>query len=391
MKLLVILSRIPYPLEKGDKLRAFYQIKELSKRHHIYLCCLSDEKPHPKAAEVLSEIATEVHFLPLKKPLIYWQLFWAWFGNKPFQVAYFYQRKPHQKIKEIIRKVQPDHIFCQLIRTAEYAKNEHTYPKTLDYQDAFSKGMTRRAEKEKNFFKKTIFKTEARRLLHYEHVVFELFENKSIISEQDRSHIYHPRQKEITVVGNGVDPDFFHPQDLAKKYDLCFIGNMGYPPNVDSTLYLVNKVMPILLKTRPDLKLLISGATPAESILKLQSENVTVAGWVDDIRTSYASSRIFIAPMQIGTGLQNKLLEAMSMKIPCITSPLANNALGATHQHQLLVAKQPEEYAEAVLYLLDNPDQAKQMAEQAHRFVTENYTWQSSTQKLERMMMGKPK
>lgn len=388
MKLLVILSRIPYPLEKGDKLRAYYQVKELNKRHEICLCCLSDEKPHPKAAEALSEIADEVHFLQLNRPLIYLQLFWAIFGNKPFQVAYFYQRKAHRKIKSIIRQFQPEHIFCQLVRTAEYAKNEHNYPKTLDYQDAFSKGMTRRAEKEMNLLKRAVFKTEARRLLHYEHLVFEFFENKSIISEQDRSNIYHPRQKEIVVVRNGVDTEFFHPQQVPKKYDLCFIGNMGYPPNVDSSLYLVNKVMPILLQSRPDLRLLICGATPAESILKLQSENVRVVGWVDDIRSSYAQSRIFIAPMQIGTGLQNKLLEAMSMKIPCITSPLANNALGAVHMEHLIVAKRPEEYAEAVLYLLENPEQAQQMADRAHSFVTSNFTWESSTRKLELLMSG---
>lgn len=388
MKILVILSRIPFPLEKGDKLRAYYQLKELHKRHEICLCCLSDEEPHPDALTELSAITSHVHFIRLNKMKIYLQLFLTWFGNKPFQVAYFYQRRAHKTIRKYIQEFQPDHIYCQLVRTAEYARHEHNIPKTLDFQDAFSKGMARRATSESNFFKRIFFRTESRRLLHYEHLIFELFENKCIISQQDRALIFHPRQKEIAVIPNGVDLDFFKPQPAIKTYDLCFIGNMGYAPNIQSSLFLVKEVMPLLLNRMPHLRLLISGATPAESIRKLAGNNVTVAGWTEDIRTSYAQSKLFIAPMQIGTGLQNKLLEAMSMKIPCITSPLANDALGAVHGKHIVVARKPAEYADAVISLLENPETAMAMAERAHQFVSENFSWEKSTDKLEQLMSG---
>lgn len=386
MKILVILSRIPYPLEKGDKLRAYHQVKELSKRHEICLCCLSDEKPHRDAHNELKEIAAEIHFIPLNRVLIYTQLLLAWMGNKPFQVAYFYQHKAHRSIKSIIRRFQPDHIYCQLVRTAEYAKHEHNIPKTLDYQDAFSKGMSRRAEKEKSLIKRKFFKAESRRLVVYEHLIFEFFEHKCIISEQDKSLIYHEKQKDIVVIPNGVDLDFFHPQKSEKKFDLCFIGNMSYAPNIDSALFLANKIMPLVIARNPNIRLLISGATPAETIQRLQSENVEIVGWVDDIRQSYAQSRIFIAPMQIGTGLQNKLLEAMAMEIPCITSPLANNALGATPGEHLLVARHPEEYADAIMKLLTDAPFADKLANNGHGYVAEHFTWAQSTRQLEGLM-----
>lgn len=387
MKILVIVSRIPYPLEKGDKLRAFHQVRELSKQHEVCLCCLSDEPAHPDALQKLSAIASEVHFVPLSKPLIYLNMLWTWLGRKPFQVAYFYQRSAHKKVKALIRSFAPQHIYCQLIRTTEYAKNEHNIPKTLDYQDAFSKGMSRRSEKEKWWFMRRFFKIESRRLLIYEHLIFDFFEHKCIISEQDKSLIYHEKQKDIVVIPNGVDFDFFQPQpQTEKKYDLCFVGNMNYAPNIDSAIYLAHQVIPLLKQQKPDIRLLIAGANPAESVQNLASENVEVLGWIDDIRDAYAQSRIFIAPMQIGTGLQNKLLEAMAMALPCITSKLANNALGAVPGDQILIGKQPEEYAAHVMHLLNNPDTAAQLANQGREFVVSHYSWSQSTRQLSELM-----
>jgi polysaccharide biosynthesis protein PslH len=388
MKLLVILSRVPYPLEKGDKLRAYYQIKELSKSHEVFLCCLSDEKVHPEAPKKLAEIAKNVSIIELRKWKVYINVLLSFLGRKPFQVAYFYQRSAHKKVKSIIQNFNPNHIYCQLIRTAEYAKDEHGIPKTLDYQDAFSKGMDRRAAQSFGL-KRWFFKAESKRLLRYENIVFEYFDFKCIISKQDRDLIYHEKRKEIAIIPNGVDFEFFKPKLIDKKFDLCFVGNMSYAPNINSTIFLVKEVLPLLLKKNPGIHLLISGANPVDEILKLSSSNVTVRGWVDDIRDSYAESKIFVAPMFLGTGLQNKLLEAMAMKIPCVTSKLANNALGAIAGEHLLIAKTPEEYAIAIFDLLNNPEKAALISDNGRKFVESNYSWQKSTHLLEQLMAGK--
>ncbi len=199
MKILVILSRVPYPLEKGDKLRAFHQLKELKRNHEITLCCLTDTAIEPGTEAALNEICHSHHIFPLNRLKIYLNLFLCLFSRKPFQVMYFYQKSIHNSIKKIIDQTAPDHIFCQLIRTTEYAKNEHNYPKTLDYQDAFSKGMERRKEKSR-WPLKEIFAAEHRRLIGYENIIFEYFEGKTIISEEDRRYIYHPERKDIAIV-----------------------------------------------------------------------------------------------------------------------------------------------------------------------------------------------
>jgi glycosyltransferase involved in cell wall biosynthesis len=131
---------------------------------------------------------------------------------------------------------------------------------------------------------------------------------------------------------------------------------------------------------------LISGATPNKTVQDLASERVIVTGWVDDIRINFVKSKILVAPMQISIGLQNKLLEAMAMQLPCITSTLANNALGAKSGEQILVADSPEQYALHIIDLLQNESKAKQIAMNGYQFVINNFNWQSTTSILEKLI-----
>ena len=174
-----------------------------------------------------------------------------------------------------------------------------------------------------------------------------------------------------------------------KEFDLLFNGNMNYPPNIESVEYLVEKIMPYVWNRRPETRLLISGATPNARVLELASDKVVVSGWVDDVRENYAKSKILVAPMQISIGLQNKLLEAMAMQIPCVTSSLANNALKAKHNEEIMVADTPEQYALLILELLHNEPKARQIALKGYEYALNNFNWQSTTAILEQLMVKK--
>lgn len=386
MKLFFLLSRIPYPLEKGDKLRAFHMIKELSAHHEITLVCLTDKEPHQDAKDKLNSFCTSVHIFKLNKTNIFFNLAFNLLSDKPFQVAYFYQRKIHKKISSIIDRVNPDRIFCQLIRTSEYVKNEHGYIKTIDYMDALSKGIQRRIEKA-NTFTKPLFKAEYRRLLRYENLIYDYFENHTIISEPDKNLIYHPQKGNIDVVPNGVDTNYFHPKSAEKKYDLVFIGNMSYAPNIDCAIYIKEKILPLLLQKRPGIRVLIAGANPVNSVLNLKSENITISGWIPDIREAYSSAKIFLAPMQIGTGQQNKLLEAMAMKLPCITTTLANDAIGALNNTEILLVNDEQEAADRCLDLLDNDEFYAEIANNGYTFVKSKFSWQKTAKTFEDILI----
>lgn len=384
MKLLVLLSRVPYPLEKGDKLRAYNQIKFLSQDNEIILCTLNDTSIHQDAMDQLAPFCKAIHVLNISKWSIAINLIKALFKGIPFQAGYFYNRSIQKQLKKIVAREKPDHIFCQLLRVAEYVK-DIPIPKTIDYQDVFSKGVQRRIDKSP-FYLKPLLKMEYKRLLKYEHDLFEIFDNKTIISLPDRDLIPHPERAKIQVIPNGVDTDFFKPMIFEKKFEMVFIGNMGYPPNVNAAEYLALEILPLVRQRHPEAKLLLAGATPDKRVQNLESRSVQVTGWVDDIRHCYAQAKIFIAPMQIGTGLQNKLLEAMAMKIPSITSPLAFSALGAKEGRDILVGNTTEEYAGLISKLLEDESFAEILAENGYRFVLENYNWGPATTELNRIM-----
>lgn len=386
MKIFVLLSRVPFPIEKGDKLRAFHQLRYLSQKHEIILVALNQGLVNHNAVQKLKEICSQVHVIRFSYLQICINLVRAFFTGKPLQVGYFYNTMSKWKIDSLLAETRPDHIFCQLLRMSEYVRHS-AIPKTLDYMDVFSTGMKRRAETS-SWWLKPLFMLEYRRLLKYEHAIFAEFNNKVIISFPDRDLIPHPDNRKIAVVPNGVDHNYFKPLVRNKEYDVVFTGNMGYPPNVNAAEYLISEIIPIVRNRIPGVKVMLAGANPHIRVQSLADDKIKVTGWVEDMRECYASSKIFIAPMRIGTGLQNKLLEAMSMGMPCITSALANQALGAAENREILVGRSPEEFAGHIIKLLTDPEFAESIASAGMAFVRQTYDWDNSTMQIEKLMLA---
>ena len=388
MKIFVLLPRIPYPLEKGDKLRAFNQIKQLAKHNEIVLCALNDNAKvnEQDAFRALQPYCQSINFVRISKLQILLGLLRAFVKGLPMQCGYFYNRKAAKKVNTLIAKHKPDILYGQLLRVAEYLRYKNI-PKALDYQDIFSYGMKRRADIASPITK-PIYNMEYRRLARYEAAIFNDFDIRTIISEPDRELFPHEKRNEILIIPNGVNHDFFKPMEREKKYDLVFTGNMSYPPNVNAVEYLANEILPIVWKSRPETTLYIAGATPDPKVKKTASDRIIVSGWLDDIRDAYAQSRVFIAPMRIGTGLQNKLLEAMSMRLPAITSPLANASLGAKPNEAILIGSNAEEMAQHILTLLTNRQKAAQIAQAGFDFTNRVYDWGRATERLEEAMVA---
>lgn len=377
MRILILSSRFPYPLEKGDKLRLYHQLKGLAETHEIHLFSLSELEiskedynevdRHCKSITVckISSFGSKLHTL---KGMV---------SSYPFQVEYFYRRKVKNRLDQAIQKIEPDVIYCQLIRMARYLEGV-ALPKVIDFMDAFSLNAQRRSDHESGLGK-LFFRKEANKVKAYEIKASRAFDTSTIISEKDKKAI--DTDKKVHVVSNGLDTDFFSKnQDVQKDVDVLFVGNMGYHPNVLAAQYLVQKVLPLL---PPKTKIMIAGSRPTAQVKALASDNVTITGWIDDIRTAYSRGKVFVAPIFSGAGQQNKILEAMSMELPCITTDIVNEGIGGEHRSTIFVANNAQEMADEIMQLLANEDARKDVGESARKFVVDKYSWITENKKLE--------
>lgn len=378
--LLIVSSRFPYPLEKGDKLRLFNQIKDLSEHFNLHLFSISESTiSRTDQQEVLKYVDhLYIHELSLVNKLS--QLCFGLWSKKPLQVHYFYNKQGQKKLDELVIKWNIDLIYCQLIRMTEYVVAYDKY-KVLDYMDAFSLGLDRRIASA-NWIQKPILELEKSRVEAYQNVQAENFDKLFIIAEKDQQSI--ETHKSIDLLRNGVDFNFFKPQKRTKTYSLVFVGNMQYHPNVLAAQFLVKEILPLCKSQGVNLNILIAGANPTKDIKNLASKDVTVSGWMDDIREAYWESDIFVAPLFTGSGLQNKVLEAMACKIPVITTPIVNNSIGANRIEEIRIADTKEAFAKEIVELLTvmSESDREQLTKNAYKFVQNKFGWKENNRIL---------
>ncbi|MDX1907791.1 MAG: glycosyltransferase [Bacteroidia bacterium] len=375
MKILVLASRFPYPIEKGDKLRLYHQLRVLSRQHEIILCALHTDPIQAADLAAVSQYCQTVYLLRQRPVRIAWSLLSSLWGSMPAQTAYFWDPALHRKIQEIATREQPDHVYCQLIRMAPYIDGL-TMSATLDYMDCFSAGLGRNARLAAGWVRPWL-EAEARKTARYEQLVFQWFGSHTVISAADRDALPLAEAHTVEVVPNGIDTAYFRPYPTEnQRYDVMFVGNMGYMPNVQAARCLVREIMPAVWAVRPDTTVLLAGARPAPEVVAMQQDTrVTVSGWVEDIRTAYAAGRILAAPIFSGSGQQNKILEALAMGCCCVTTPQVQAGIGAPPA-ALMVADTPQAFAALILRGLQDPALRADMRREARSWVEGPHAWE---------------
>jgi sugar transferase (PEP-CTERM/EpsH1 system associated) len=385
MRILIALSRFPYPTEKGDKVRAYYQIKELSRNNEIFLVCLSEFKIKEEHLAMVRPYVKEVNIIhiSLLKRII--NLFFGIFNSLPMQVNYFKSHQMKGIVSDWCQKFKIDVCYVQLVRIVENIPKLPQVVFFLDYMDAFSEG-TRNRSLKSSFFKRIIYKLESQRLKNYEKQVTNRFEGLSVITEAEAGFLPEDAQNKLIITPNGVSDHFFNYPLLGwadKKYDIIFSGNMQFVPNIQAALYLVKKVLPLIIRDFPTIKICIAGVDPVSEIKALACNNVVVTGFVEDLGEIMSQSKISVAPMFSGSGLQNKLLENMAVGIPLITSPLSAAPIHALKDKHLLVASNEVEFAQNIKKLLNNEEYANELGREGQRFVKLNFRWETYNERLE--------
>lgn len=384
LKILYLTSRLPIPpLVKGDTLRDYYIIKELASRgHKVTLVSFyrRNENNDPNL-EILKKYCQEIKLIKFDVKKQFANLIKGMYSLKPLQVLLYTSKAFQDEINSLIYREQFDVTYTHFARMAEYLIG-YDVPKIIDLQDSYEENMKNRFLKEKNFIIKMAAFIESKRMKLYERKILRNFSYSTVVSARD----LNPDHQNMFVVPNGIQ-DIKTIQERNKKASgLLFMGRMSYFPNEDAALFLIKEVMPIISKKIPDLKLYIVGDNPSKKLQEYNSENLIITGFVPDMYPYLAKSRIAVAPLRYGTGIQNKVLDAMAVGIPQIVSIRAANGFSNLSGKEFLTSEcEKQEFSEKIIVLWDDFKLQDQLIENGRKYVLSNYSWRKSVSLLENL------
>lgn len=376
MRILFVASRHPFPPFRGDQVRAWHQLRVLSRRHQVTL--FTAERPPPDAPlpdgvrVVTAETGALGRGLRVARHL---------FSTLPLQAALYDSERARRALGALASEGF-DVAHLQLVRLAPLAPALASLPSVVDFVDALSLNIARRAERDLVPLR-PLWRLEAGRLRRAESALLERIGQGVVVSEADRQALGGGER--LAVVPNGVDGARFAFDGTRRANpDVLFAGNLGYFANADAADWFARVVFPAVRRQVPPARFLIAGARPGRAVRALaRLEGVLVLGQVPDMVEPLRASRVAITPLRTGSGQQSKVLEAMACGTPVVASPLAASGMEAADEEHLLVADGPEAMARAVVRLLEDVSLAERLAANARRLVDQRYTWERSVELLE--------
>lgn len=392
--LLYLTHRIPYPPNKGDKIRSFHLLQYLSKRYRVYLGTFIDNEEDWQYENEVRKYCQDVCVVRLDPLSAKIKSLFALAGNTPLTLAYYRNRKLMHWVKTLSNTefIQDVVIFSSAM--AQYAEHLSDCHRVIDFVDVDSDKWRQYAQSKPWPFNR-IYHRESKCLLDYERKVAKKFSYATFVSEKEAElfrHLSPDSADRTTFFNNGVDTDFFSPErDYVNPYPdkkkvLVFTGAMDYWANVDAVSWFVNEVFPIIRAKRPDVDFYIVGAKPVKQVQMLKnSPGVHVTGAVKDIRPYLMHATVAVAPLRIARGIQNKVLEAMAMQKPVVVSTQAMEGIHAVPDKELIVAKEAGDFAERILFLLDSDKQIA-MGRSARDRVLQDYTWAANLARIDALL-----
>jgi len=385
MKILFITPRLPCPPHGGDKLRAFNFIKYLSRKHSIYLVSFIESEKELEYVAPMKEYCADVEVILLKPIHSYLSCLFYSLSLIPFQVAYYRDRRMKNKISEIINREKIDGIYIHLLRMAQYVKDIKAVNRILDLTDSLSLSLKRSLRFRNHLFFLFYF-VEWLKISIYEPRIIQHFDRCLLISAVDKEATNLLRGAEnISIISNGVDFNYFRP--TGRQYNpnsIVFIGNLHSFPNRDAVLYCYRDILPLIKRAVPDIKFYIVGINPPKKILELaKDKNVIITGGVDDSRPYLSDAAVMVCPIRVATGMQNKILEAMAMGLPTISTSIATLWMDKKEDSGVLIVDTPAEFAKKVIEVIKNKDLREQLSINARKLIVENYDWNKNIKKLE--------
>lgn len=388
MRIFFICQRVPFPPDRGDKIATFNEIRHLAMAHEVHVFCLGDGARDLDNIPGLRGYSASVTAVPLGRRASRLRALGALIAGGPLSVAAFDEPGLHRAVRQQFDALQPDLIIVYSGNVAQYAEPFAQVPRIMQFSDLDSLKWGQYAARAPAPMK-WIYATEQRRLLAYERHIAGSFSHALVCTAAEQ-HDFERLMPGVPVslVGNGVDLDYFRSAGRAKRPgSMVFTGVMDYLPNVDAVRWLCDEILPSVQAEIPAASLTICGSRPAAAVRRLaRRPGVRVTGWVADTRPDLDEAELFAAPLRLARGIQNKLLEAMAMGLPCVTSTIAWNATAIASGEGILAADDPREFAAYIVRLLRDGEYRARMAERARAAVEANYRWDMQMARLDRVI-----
>ncbi len=410
MKKILYLSHCcPFPPNKGEKIRAYHEIIHLARHCEVHLACLTRDREELKYYDDLASFCSSVKILPFNER-------WAKISSLPYlatplplSVPFFYHHELQDYIDSLFNQETFDAILCFSSPMAEYVfrarKSSRNWQLNgrrpqliMDFCDLDSDKWCQYASSSA-WPLSAVYSREGRELLAYEYRINRIFDHSVFISkpEIDLFQRLRPKAEKLTVIPNGVDFDYFRPgvvtpaplAEIAPSAGpvLLFTGAMDYQANVDGVLWFTEKIYPLIKQAMPEVHFFIVGSRPLPKIEKLNGrDDITVTGFVDDIRPYQEAATMVVVPLRQARGVQNKILEAMAMKKAVVTTSQALEGTEAQPGRDVMLADEPEIFARQVVELLQRPEKQAQLGSQGRQFVKQHHNWDDNMNKLEHLI-----
>uniref|UniRef100_A0A7C4XG31 TIGR03087 family PEP-CTERM/XrtA system glycosyltransferase n=1 Tax=candidate division WOR-3 bacterium TaxID=2052148 RepID=A0A7C4XG31_UNCW3 len=383
MKILLLTSRFPFPPIGGDKLRFFNILKYLGKNHETSILCFTDRKVMPDMVSHYKSYFNEIDVVYLPKVFSYVNCIFGLLKGQPLQISYYKSKKMERLVKEKLSQNKFDMVFVHLIRMAEYVKNYPIY-KILDMTDAQSLNYIRAMAYTTGKWS-IIHRFEKDLVRNYEQHIWRYFNKTYVVSPVDREYLKTLNKDiNVEVLANGVDIEKYQFRlNNHRNSQICFIGNMRTFPNTDAVVWFSKEIFPLIKEEIPDTKFFIIGAEPSRRVRELSKmTDVIVTGEIKEINQYVWDSAVSVAPIRVGAGIQNKILESMALGTPVVTTSIGLEGIEAKPGKHLLVADTPEEFARKVVQLIKDRDLRMQISQKARSLIEEKYTWENTLRAL---------
>ncbi len=388
MNILFLCHRLPFPPNRGGKIRPFNMIRHLGENHTVTVASLAESQQELRDGMGLRKHCSNVIVELVPRPIRWLRAWKALFSTSPSSVAYFWSPELRRRIQATILEKRFDIIFVHCAFMARYVLDATVPVRILDFGDLDSAKWADYS-RSKSFPFSLGYKLEASKMRRYEKHVAGHFDQCTVTT---RGELEEFGKLDLSlpcfVIPNGVDSQYFRSNSTCRDARvIAFVGRMDYFPNIDGMLYFVTSIFPLIRRALPEVKLKIIGSNPAASIRKLgKIAGVTVTGHVQDVGVYLKDATVSVAPLRIARGTQNKILESMALGIPVVATPQAAKGVQAVPGQHLLVAGNPEVFAKHVISLFHNASLRKDLSHSARRQVETAHSWRHSMANLDQIL-----